>query len=178
MKIDVTGKGIKLSDAMRAKIDQKLDKFNRYFDDHATVQVIFKEASNHRVCAEITMKIQKHYYRAEAFDSDMMTALEESINIMEGQIRKHKAKMSKRLHDDFKYMHVYFEEAADDGGEDAPEIRRRKSFTLDPMSHEEAALQIELLGHSFLLYLSPETGRVCAVYKRKDGHYGLLEPTY
>ena len=46
------------------------------------------------------------------------------------------------------------------------------------MESEEAILQMEMLGHSFLVYLDAQTGNVCVVYKRKDGQYGLIEPTY
>lgn len=65
------------------------------------------------------------------------------------------------------------EEAADE-----PRIIRRKSFEISPMDADEAVLQMEMLGHSFLLYLDMETDKVCVVYKRKDGNYGLIEPNY
>jgi putative sigma-54 modulation protein len=62
--------------------------------------------------------------------------------------------------------------------EDDHRIIKRKSFDLEPMDADEAVLQMEMLGHSFLLYLDMETDKVCAVYKRKDGNYGVIEPNY
>jgi putative sigma-54 modulation protein len=57
-------------------------------------------------------------------------------------------------------------------------IIKRKSFALVPMTPDDAVLQMEMLGHSFLVYLDAESGNVCVVYKRKDGNYGVIEPTY
>ena len=59
-----------------------------------------------------------------------------------------------------------------------PKIIKRKSFELVPMDSDEAILQMEMLGHSFLVYLDAQSGNVCVVYKRKDGQYGLIDPTY
>ena len=57
-------------------------------------------------------------------------------------------------------------------------ITRRKTFELRPMTSEDAILQMEMLGHNFLVYLDAETDSVCVIYKRNDGNYGLLEPDY
>lgn len=181
MKIVITGQNIKISDQLNEKIEKKFNKFNRYFDDKSTVSVKVRPEAN-KISAEITMKIHKHYYRAEALADSVMSALDEAISIMEGQIRKHKTRMVKNVRD-FAYMNEFLKQEMPDLSEDllepdAPQIIRRKTFTLSPMSPEEAVLQMELLGHAFLLYLSPETGQVCLVYKRKDGNYGLLEPEY
>ena len=78
-------------------------------------------------------------------------------------------------------MDAYFEQQeaqVDEPGEDEFHIIRRKSFPIDAMTPDEATLQMELLGHSFLIFLSSETGKVCVVYKRDDGDYGLIEPEY
>ncbi|MDD3930975.1 MAG: sigma 54 modulation/S30EA ribosomal C-terminal domain-containing protein, partial [Eubacteriales bacterium] len=63
-------------------------------------------------------------------------------------------------------------------GEEEFRIIKRKSFNIEPMDAEEAILQMEMLGHSFLLYLDMDSDKVCVVYKRKDGNYGLIEPNY
>lgn len=178
MRIVITGHNLKINDELQQKMEKKLQKFNRYFDDKSTATVKVRPEAN-KVSAEITMKIQKHYYRAEAIADEVMTALDEAISIMEGQIRKHKSRLEKRVHD-FAYMKEFLKQEVPDADEadELPQIIRRKTFTLTPMSAEEAVLQMELLGHSFLLFLSPDTGKVCLVYKRKDGNYGVLEPEY
>lgn len=180
MRIVVTGKDIKIGDQLRERIEKKLSKFNRYFDDNAVATIKILPSAGNTVSAEITMKIQKHYYRAEATAKEVLTALDEAVDIMEGQIRKHKSRLVKQTRD-FAYMNEFLKSAYDETESDEPvagEIIRRKQFQLSAMSPEEAVLQMEMLGHSFLLYLSSETGKVCLVYKRKDGNYGLLEPEY
>ena len=55
-------------------------------------------------------------------------------------------------------------------------IIRRKQFVLQPMNEEEALEQMELLGHSFFVFWNAADERMCVLYRRKDGDYGLLEP--
>ena len=105
-------------------------------------------------CIEVTLKIQNHYYRAEAVSDDVFSALDQAVEVMEGQIRKHKTKIEKKIHD-YAYMKEYLKTEvpfADDTGEE-PTIIKRKSFDIAPMDPDEAVLQMEMLGHSFLLYL-------------------------
>ncbi len=179
MRTVVTGKDIRIGDDTKAKIEKKLAKFDRYFDDNAVATVKIQQEPGNKVSAEITMKIEKHYYRAEAVAQEVISAFESAVSIMEGQIRKHKARMHKQIRD-FAYMNEYLKDVAatDEGSPAEGDIIRRKRFSLSVMTEEEATLQMELLGHSFLLYISADTGTVCAVYKRKDGNYGLLEPEY
>ena len=63
----------------------------------------------------------------------------------------------------------------DDEDDDDPHIVRVKRFSMKPMSVEEAALQMELLGHSFFVFTNDETEEMNVIYKRKDGNYGLIE---
>jgi len=180
MKVDILGLDMRVNDTLRKAIEQKISKFERFFDESARGEVKI-QPEGQSVRAEVTFKIQSLYFRSEAVAAEAMTAVEQAINNMEGQIRKNKARMKKRIKD-YSYMEAYFdfEEAEGEAPHDDSEFRiiRRKAFDIDEMTADEAILQMELLGHSFLLFLSTETGRVCAVYKRHDGDYGLLEPEY
>lgn len=180
MKVDILGLDMRVNDMLKAAIEQKISKFERFFDESARGEVKL-QPEGPSVRAEVTFKIQSLFFRAESVAPDAMTAVEQAIDNMEGQIRKNKARMKKRLKD-YSYMEAYFdlEDILEDEKEDEDEFRiiRRKSFDIEEMTPDEAILQMELLGHSFLLFLSEETGRVCLVYKRHDGGYGLLEPEY
>jgi putative sigma-54 modulation protein len=178
MKININGKGIKVGDQLHQRIEEKLGKFNRFFDDETVANVKVRPESDQK-CIEITLKIQKHYYRAETIADDVFTALDLAVEVLEGQIRKHKTKIEKKIHD-YAYMKEYLRTQVVQGSEDTDEskIIRRKSFDIAPMDPDEAVLQMEMLGHDFLLYLDMETDKVCVVYKRKDGNYGLIEPNY
>lgn len=181
MKISVSGKGIKVSEGFRERVESKLKKYNRYFSEDAAATVKVRPEGED-VCVEFTIKIKGHFYRAETVAGDLNTALDLTIDAMERQIRKHKTRLEKNVRD-YAYLQEYLktqppadlieEEMTEEG-----KLIRRKNFAISPMSAEEACLQMELLGHSFLIFLSDETERVCVVYRRKDGNYGLIEPQY
>ena len=54
-------------------------------------------------------------------------------------------------------------------------IVKRKAIEMKPMNEEEALLQMDLLGHEFFVYKDMHTNKVCVLYRRKDGNYGLIE---
>ena len=180
MRIEIFGLNMRVNDSLRAAIEQKTAKFNRFFDENARGEVKLQPEGNN-VRAEVTFNIRTHFYRAESVGPDAMTAVEQAIANMEGQIRKYKSRMKKR-NKDYSYMEAYFEQQEvlkdEPAAEDEFRIIRRKSFPIEAMTPDEATLQMELLGHSFLIFLSEETGKVCVVYKRDDGDYGLIEPAY
>lgn len=179
MKIDITGVDMKVSDELREHIEKKLDKFQRYFDDDTSCTVKLRPAKD-QVRVELTLKIHRDIYRAEAKAKQAEIALDAAVDTMEGQIHKHKAKMKKRRHQ-YAYLQPYFE-ASDDVPDldesQLPSIVKSKRFTLVPMEKEEAAIQMEMMSHDFHIFLNAETGKICALYKRDDGNYGLLEPDY
>lgn len=182
MKVNIYGKDMRVGDSLNEKIEQKLAKFHRYFDDEARAEVKLQPEGD-QVRAEVTFKIRVHFYRAEAIAPDALSAVEQAIAKMERQIRKHKSRMKKQVKE-YAYMKDYFAQAMQDDPavSDEPQIEqdiiRRKNFRIDPMTPNEAVIQMEMLGHNFLLFLSEETGKVCLVYKRNDGHYGMIEPEY
>jgi putative sigma-54 modulation protein len=67
--------------------------------------------------------------------------------------------------------------APDDEADEGFRVVRAKQFEVKPMVAEEAALQMELLGHDFFLFTSAESGRAAVIYRRRDGSFGLIEAT-
>ena len=180
MKITTQGNGIKIGARLEQKIIDKMSKFDKYFGDEGSFNVRIRPEGTHMV-VEITIKLDGKILRAEARDEEILSAVDKAIDKLESQIRKQKTKFIKQKKDypqivsfleednsaDFDY------EVENEGG-----ITRRKTFDLRPMTAEDAILQMEMLGHSFLVYLDADTNSVCVIYKRKDGDYGLLEPNY
>ena len=68
-------------------------------------------------------------------------------------------------------------EADDDGLDPADRIVERKRLTMKPMRPEEAALQMDLLGHDFFLFTNAENGHAAVLYRRRDGNLGVIETT-
>ena len=179
MKITTQGIGIHVGDRLEEKIADKLTKFNKYFGEDAAFNIkIRPERDIKRV--EITLRLENHIYRAEAKDEEILSAVDRTVDKLESQIRRQKTRIEKQIHD-YSYMKEYLNDLVSAEDEDEYEektIIKRKTFALVPMTKDDAVLQMEMLGHSFLVYLDAETGNVCVVYKRKDGNYGLIEPTY
>ncbi len=178
MKITTQGIGIHVGQRLEERIADKLTKFDKYFGDEASFLIkIHPERDVKKL--EITMKLQNRMYRAEAKDEEILTAMDRAVDRLESQIRKQKTRIDKQIHD-FSYMKQYLKDIVEEGvvEEEEKQIIKKKSFELIPLSQDDAILQMEMLGHSFLVYLDAESGNVCVVYKRKDGNYGLIEPIY
>lgn len=179
MKITTQGIGIHVGQRLEEKISDKLSKFNKYFGEEAAFSVKIRPERDVKK-VEITLRLQNHIYRAEAKDEEILTAVDRTVDKLESQIRRQKSRIQKQIHD-YSYMKEYLDDIVPDAEDEEYEektIIKRKTFALVPMTSDDAVLQMEMLGHSFLVYLDAETGNVCVVYKRKDGNYGLIEPTY
>ncbi|MCQ2504350.1 MAG: ribosome-associated translation inhibitor RaiA [Saccharofermentans sp.] len=181
MKITTQGNGIKIGTRLEGKIVDKMSKFDKYFGDEGSFNVRIRPEGG-RMVVEVTLKLDGKILRAEARDEEILTAVDKTVDKLESQIRRQKTKFLKKKKD-YPQIVSFLEEdnGADFDYETEPEdkkITRRKTFELRPMTSEDAILQMEMLGHNFLVYLDAETDSVCVVYKRNDGNYGLLEPDY
>ena len=161
--------------AVKAYAEKKVSKLERYFRGDAEALVTFRtEKKNCRV--ELTVHASNTYFRAEETTTDMMASIDAAVATIEGQIRKNKTRLAKRLRTDA------FTRTPEDAqdipiSEDSPfQVVRSKKFDIKPMSVEEAILQMNLLGHSFFVFRDDAAGGAFSVvYARKDGGYGLIE---
>lgn len=177
MIIQITSQHMTVGDPLKQRIETKLHKFDRYFGEDAQAQVKTRTEGETDKRVEITVRVKKHLYRAEAQAQDVFSALDTALNNLERQIRKQKSKIEKKIRD-YAYLKEALRDAPQEETPEESQIIRKKQFPLHPMNEEEAALQMELLGHAFHLFLNGQTGKVALIYKRRDGHYGLIEPEY
>ena len=172
MRTVVKGKGIDISQYLRENAEKRAAKMDRYFREE-TELLITLSIQKARHIAEVMVPLEDGVMlRAEESSGDMYASVDAALKKLEQQIRRHRKKLAKRLHEGAYQQEPLFLEQEEEG-----KILRRKSFPLQMMSEQEAILQMQLLGHSFFVFLS-EQGRVCVLYQRKDGGYGLLEPEY
>ena len=168
MDITITTKKFHLSDELRARIDKKLSKLDRYFRDDAQATVRLSTQKNDEI-AEVTVVSGGLQVRAETRSNEMFHSLEEAVDNLARQLQKHKTRLTQRLQSGaFDGMAVTVEE------EEPFSLIKEKHFQLKPMDVEEAILQMNLLGHSFFVYRDAQQGAVCVVYHRKDGGYGQI----
>ena len=176
MKITVTGKNIEVTHGLRNAVEKKLLKLDKYFNPdveaHATLSV-----QKSRQIIEITIPFNGAILRGEEATEDMYASIDLVMDKLEGQIRKQKTKMERRMYgESLRFQAI--PEMSDEDKLNEPAIVKTKRFAMKPMSAEEAVLQMELIGHSFFVYENAEDGIVNVVYKRKDGNYGLIEPEF
>lgn len=178
MKIIVSGKNLVITDAIKAQVEKKLKKYDKYFKTEVDAFVtISTQKSRHIV--EITISLKNGaMLRAESATEDMYLSIDQAIDKISRQMRKHKTKLERR----FRGNHsIRFDEIPNEvvqsKGEEEPTIVKVKKFDVKPMLPEEAVLQMEMLNHDFFVFLNGDTNEVNIVYKRKDGHYGQIEPT-
>ena len=173
MKITITGRNMKVGARLTERIEKKLSKMNKYFKDDVEAQVKLSHENSVRQIVEITLYLDGSILRAEETSNDMYMSIDKAIARLEGQIRRHRTKLEKRLHEDViepaEDMPVW-DEASD-------EVVRVKRFEVKPMAVEDAITQMDMLGHSFFLFVNAETGITSVVYRRNDGKIGMLEPT-
>lgn len=176
MKLILSGKNIEITDSLKDRIKKKLGKLEKYFNPNAEAHVTLSVEKNRHI-VEVTILFNGIALRAEVSNGDMYACIDKAEDILEGQIRKNKTRLEKKLHA-AAFTSDYFK--SDIPVEEEHEFRvvRTKRFAIKPMTVEEAILQMNLLGHAFFMFSNSDTKEVNVVYKRKEGNYGLIEPEF
>jgi len=179
MKIIFKGKHIEVTDAMRNYIEKKLSKIERYFD-HILEVIVTLSVEKSRQIIEVTLQTNRALIRAEEETDDMYTSIDKVADKLERQIKKYKEKYFQKPHPGTEKKGLANREIdADDSEPDKiAKIVKTKRFAIKPMSVEEAAMQMDLLGHNFFVFANDNTNKVNVLYKRKDGNFGLIEPEF
>ncbi len=199
MEIVVRAKNTKVDPEVQTVSREKLGKLTRFGLEIFRVEVDFSEIRNPRVhdneLCEVTVHLKKHFVKAHAASTDQVAALDLVVDKVEHQVTRLKERKVDRMHkprrrrlappppiDDWDAGSLPGSDAADRGdgngtvdGAEVAEIIRTKQFTSKPMTVEEAALQMDLLGHDFYLFKDAQTGHATVLYRRRDGHLGLIE---
>ena len=175
MRYTITGRNIDVTPGLREAVIEKIGKLERYFNQD-TEAIITLSVTKDRQKIEVTIPVKGHIIRAEEQSTDMYVSIDLVEEIIERQLKKYKPKLidKKQSHIDFSEFYVQEETEADD----EIKIEKVKKFAMKPMDPEEACVQMELLGHSFYVFLNAETEEVNVVYKRKGQTYGLIEPEF
>ncbi|MEW6726566.1 ribosome hibernation-promoting factor, HPF/YfiA family [Desulforudis sp. 1088] len=169
MRVNVRGKNIEVTDALRSYVEKRLNKLGKLLNNFGDAQVTLSvERDSHRV--EVTIPINGMILRGEEATPDMYASVDLVVEKLEKQVEKFKGRLGKRLRT------AEARDAEAEEQEDPFRVVRVKRFAIKPMQVEEAVMQMNLLGHSFFVFSNAETQEVNVVYRRKDGNYGLIEP--
>ncbi len=188
MEIVVRGKNRSVPSRLKLMAEEKVGRIARLAHDVRRIEVDFSELRNPRtgqpqVC-EITLHLPGHFVKAHAAATEPEAALDVALDKLEHQVARIKDKRVARSHPRRRIAHNGVIDAgsagsvpefdSDDTEQDA-RIVKTKRFVAKPMDPEEAALQMDLLGHDFFLFTNTDTGPAAVLYRRNDGHFGLIE---
>ena len=172
MQIKITGKELKVTEAINDYVERKMDRIAKYFED-AEADVVLKVEKTAQI-AEIRVSANGEIFRAVTEDKDLYASIDKDIDILEGQIRKFKTKKERMLKDStLKVLEVEppVHEVTD-------EILKTEYYEIKPLTPEDAKLKLqERPTQMFLTFVNADTKKVNVIHKLKDGkNYGLIEP--
>ena len=173
MQIKITGKELKVTEAINDYVERKMERIAKYFED-AEADVAIRVEKNVQI-AEIKVSANGEVFRAVTEDKDLYASIDKDIDILEGQIRKAKAKKEKMMKDS-SIKQMNFAGVPEVKVEN--EVVKSISYELKPISVEDAKIKLdERKGNIFYTFVNVDTGKVNVIFKLKDSNnYGLVEP--
>ena len=184
MQVIFSGKNVEVTPSLREYAESKLLKLVRFFD-HVQEAKVTQGILRGQHIVEVTLKVDGTLIRAEERSQDMYTSIDLVVDKLERQLARFKERYHTNTRESLAGQKPAERAAAQAGGNlpvpedetEAPMIVRTKRFAIKPMDPEEAALEMELIGHDFYVFRNAENNAVNVIYRRRDGNFGLIEPT-
>jgi putative sigma-54 modulation protein len=183
MELQVVGKNVEITQALKEYLGKKMDKLTRHLPniDEAKVEIHEEKTKspNHRVTVQVTLKNKGTILRGEERSANFHTAIDAVTEVLARRIERYKGKYNKkgRNAEIVRQLSLTSEHlAVEDEANASVEVVRVKRFLVKSMTVAEAAEQMELLSHDFFLFINTESGKLNLVYRRKDNNYGVIEP--
>ncbi len=175
LHVEFRCKGCKLEDGQRELMEERISRLAKYVGEPERAEVFLERGVNQsvadRVHSELTVWTSKHVARARAAAGDEMAAFDAAEQRLKRQLERLKGRLVGRSHPHHRQGKVEDLDAV----ADSVAISKVKSFELDELDPETAAFRMELLGHSFYLFMNAVTKRAAVVYRRGDGSIGLID---
>lgn len=169
MQIKITCRHMDLTKNLKEYAEEKIGRFKKYLGNITEANITMSvEKIRHK--AEVTLKMNGSTIKAESITGEMYSSIDEVVEKLAQQVRKHKEKTVSLRKIKGK------SEEAPEIGETIPTIIRNKSFIAKPMSVEEAGMQMDLLGRDFYVFTNASTDTINVLYKMNDDNLGLIEP--
>lgn len=176
MRLQVKGKNVEVTEALRGYAQEKLGKLGRHLDDGTRLELELAVERNPSIAesqvAEATVWTKGPILRASERSTDMRASIDLLADKLERQVHRYRDKRRRGPR--------HHEPAGGElplvPAEEEPFIVKTKQFPVKPMTSEEAVLQLELIGHDFFVFRNVDSEDVNVLYRRRDGNYGLIEP--
>lgn len=184
LEVAIFPKNMELTDRISEYVTKKISKLDRFLSDidETRVDLNYQKSARNpadRQVAQITIRGRGYILRTEERSDDIFTAVDLALDKMQRKIERFKGKRARGRGDGTSASQVTAEIPAPSEIEEAqPEIVRRKTFSLVPMDETEALEQMIQLGHeNFFVFYNAANNKINIIYRRRDGTYGLIDPT-
>jgi putative sigma-54 modulation protein len=185
MEMQITGKNLDMSAAVRSYITKKMEKIDRHLPNIISFEIVATEektrSPEQRFVIQVTVNNGGMLLRGEERAPDLYTATDKVAEVMNRQLEHYKGKLLKSKGRQSASIRTNTAEVKSgiesENVDDEPRVVKTKRFDVKPMSLDEAIDQMVLLNHDFFLFYNPDSNNMNLIYKRKDGNYGLIEPS-
>jgi putative sigma-54 modulation protein len=175
MQTSVTFKNLDPSETLKDYVRSKLDRFDKFLQNPAEANVVLT-VEKFRHTAEINILGDRLNIMGKEETEDMYSAIDMVLDKLEKQIKKNKQKLRDRRSSDTIKIKGTFAADMTLAEEDIQREVMIKNIEYKPMDVEEAIMQMNLANEHFLVFTNARSDRVNVLYRRKDGHYGLIQP--
>ena len=184
MDITITGRKMPITDALRAYAEEKIGNSMKVMDiDPLTAEVVLQVEKNPAnptpACCEVTMRARGHIIRVEEYEENMYAAIDVAAAKVLRQLRNFKTlvidKKISQGNTEKKATELDIDGLMEELSATDDEVVRVKEIEFQPLTEEEALVQIDLLGHDFFAYIDRDSNNVHILYRRDNGGYGLLK---
>ncbi|ORJ59545.1 ribosome-associated translation inhibitor RaiA [Geothermobacter hydrogeniphilus] len=180
MQVATTFRHMEVSAPVRDYLQEKLSRVKKYIEEPIDAQAVLSVEKKIRHRAEVTLVAKGITIKGTETTNDMYAAIDAVVDKIERQLKRYKDRLKrhKPLSGRERQVQktVLKAESVDEEGSSEPIIIHSHSFSVKPMSVEEAVMQMDLLHKDFLVFTNDRNEDINVVYRRKDGNYGLIEP--
>ncbi len=196
MDVTMQCRNAEVPETLRAIAREKVTRIGRHLDGWDHAEIHFSEERNPRIAdkevCEVTLRGHGHVVRAKAAAPDTLGSIDRVVEKLDRQVSRLKSRLVGRSHPRHPSPRldpnlngngsenglsglIDEPDDEDDAGDAGPRFVKTKHFSSKPMTPEEATLQMDLVGHDFYFFTSAESGLATVVYRRDDGHFGLID---
>jgi putative sigma-54 modulation protein len=175
MQTSVTFKNIEASDSLKSYVSEKLDRFDKLLDNPATADVVL-QVEKHRHIVEVNISADRLNINGKEETVDMYSAIDMVLDKLEKQLKRGKQKIRAHRASAKGQTRTIRAEPVAAAEEERPREIKVQSLEYKPMDVEEAVMQMDLSAENFIVFTNARSEKINVLYRRRDGHYGLIQP--
>ena len=179
MRLEVKGRNVEVNDAIREYAAEKLDRIEKQLPETTQIELELQLEKNPSIAddhiAEATLWTKGSTIRARERSVGFEASIDQLVDKLERQVKRYREKRSRRETGRRASVNGNGEPSFSEEQLERM-IVKSKQFDLQPLTPEEATVELELIGHDFFVFVNADTGEQNVVYRREGGGYGLIEP--